>query len=94
KDAAFVIVNPSHIAVGLEYAPPRVAVPRVLVRAADEAAMRVRAIAASRRIPLVENALLARALYRDCRTGEAIPQRHYVAVAEVVAALLRVEKGR
>ena len=94
KDAAFVVVNPSHVAVALEYRPPRVAVPRVLLRAADEAAFRVRAIAARRQIPVVENAWLARALYRDCRTGDAIPQHHYVAVAEVVAALLRTTKAR
>jgi flagellar biosynthetic protein FlhB len=89
KDAAFVVVNPSHVAVALEYEPPRVAVPRVLVRAADAAAIKVRAIAVSRRIPIVENVWLARALYRDCRPGEPIPQEHYVAVAEVVATLLR-----
>jgi flagellar biosynthesis protein FlhB len=92
KDAAFVVANPDHVAVALEYRPPRVPVPLVLVRAADAAAIRVRRIAASHRIPIVENASLARALYRDGRTGEAIPRVHYVAVAEVVAALLRVKE--
>jgi flagellar biosynthesis protein FlhB len=89
KDAAFVVVNPQHVAVALEYRPPRVAVPRVLVRAADAAAIRVRVIALECRIPIVENVGLARTLYRDARAGDAIPVAHYVAVAEVVAALLR-----
>jgi flagellar biosynthesis protein FlhB len=89
KDAAFVVVNPQHVAVALEYRPPRVPVPRVLVRAADEAAMHVRRMAVARCIPIVENVALARALYCDGRPGEPIPHVHYVAVAEVVAALLR-----
>jgi flagellar biosynthetic protein FlhB len=91
KDAAFVIANPRHVAVALEYRPPQVPVPRILVRAVDVEAERVRAIAASYRIPIVENVWLARALYRDGCIGEPIPHAHYVAVAEIVAALLRVK---
>jgi flagellar biosynthetic protein FlhB len=92
KAAAFVVANPQHVAVALEYRPPQVPVPRVLVRAVDTAAARVRAIAASYRIPIVENVWLARALYRDGRIGEPIPHVHYVAVAEIVAALLRANE--
>lgn len=89
KDAAFVVVNPTHVAVALEYHPPAVPVPTVLVRAADEMASRVRELAREHGIPVIENVPLARALYRDGAVGEAIPYEHYVAVAEVVAALVR-----
>ncbi len=89
KDAAFVVANPTHLAIALEYRPPEVPVPRVLVRAAEEAAARVRELAAAYRIPVVENVSLARALYAGARPGETIPAESYVAVAEVVAALLR-----
>lgn len=92
KTATFVVTNPTHVAVALEYRPPAVAVPRVVVRALDELAMRVRCVARSYRIPIVEDVELARALYRDGHTGEAIPHAHYVAVAEVVAALLRTSE--
>jgi flagellar biosynthesis protein FlhB len=89
KRASFVVVNPTHVAVALEYRPPEVPVPLVLVRAVDAAALRVRALAAQYDIPIVENVLLARALYQDARPDEPIPYEHYVAVAEVVAALMR-----
>jgi flagellar biosynthesis protein FlhB len=89
KDAAFIVANPTHVAVALEYRPPEVAVPRVIVRAADAMALRVREAARGLRIPVIENVALARELYRDGRTGQPIPQAHYVAVAEVVAALMR-----
>jgi flagellar biosynthetic protein FlhB len=89
REAAFVVANPTHLAIALEYDPPAVPVPRVLVRAADAAALRVRDVAAEYGIPVVENVPLARALFRDARPGEAIGHAHYVAVAEVVAALIR-----
>ncbi len=92
KDAAFVVVNPEHVAVALEYRPPRVAVPCILVRAADDAAALVRVTAARYGIPIVENVWLARALYRDGRAGKPIPHPLYVAVAEIVVALDRARQ--
>ncbi|HVA29516.1 MAG TPA: EscU/YscU/HrcU family type III secretion system export apparatus switch protein [Candidatus Baltobacteraceae bacterium] len=89
KDAAFVLVNPTHVAIALEYRPPVVPVPTVLLRSADEVALRVRELAQERHIPIVENVPLARALYRDAQVGAPIPIDHYVAVAEVVGALVR-----
>lgn len=87
RDAAFVVTNPTHIAIALEYRPPEVPIPRVLVRSADEAAARVRELAGAYGIPLVENVPLARRLYALAQPGEFVPQETYVAVAEVVAAL-------
>jgi flagellar biosynthesis protein FlhB len=89
KDAAFVVTNPTHIAIALAYRPPAVPVPRVLVRAADEAAARVRDLAAAHGIPLVENVPLARLLYASASAGDVIPQETYIAVAEIVAALAK-----
>lgn len=89
KDAAFVLTNPTHIAVALEYRPPDVPVPRVLVRAADEAAARVRELACAYGVPLIENVPLARRLYAAAKPGEYIPQETYLAVAEVIAALAK-----
>ena len=40
-------------------------------------------------VPVIENVALARALFKDARVGEPIAHDHYVAVAEIVAALYR-----
>lgn len=89
KDAAMVICNPTHVAIALAYRPPDEPVPRVIVRAADDVALRVRELAVEHGVPIVENVLLARALYAQARTGATIPHEQYVAVAEVVAALMK-----
>ncbi len=87
KEAAFVVANPTHVAVALAYEPRSVPVPQVLVRATGETARRVRSLAERYGIPVVEDAALARALYRDGRSDAPIPRAHYVAVAAIVAAL-------
>jgi flagellar biosynthetic protein FlhB len=89
KEASFVVANPNHVAIALQYRPPGIAVPLVLVRASGEAALRVRALAIVHRIPVIEDVSLARALFRDARVGHPIGCAHYVAVAEIVVALTR-----
>ena len=89
REASFVVVNPTHVAVAIRYAPPAVPVPEILVRALDEAALRVKALAREHRIPVVEDVALARLLFAHGESGRAIPPDTYVAVAHVIAALAR-----
>ena len=89
REASFVVVNPTHVAVALRYAPPEIPVPQILVRALDEAALRVRAIAREHGIPVVEDVGLARLLYAQGESGRAIPAGAYLAVAQIVASLAR-----
>jgi len=88
-DAAFVVANPAHVAVALEYRPPEVAVPRVLVRAIGDGARAVKARARALGIPVVENVALARALLASTEVGDPIPPGTYGAVALIVATLAR-----
>jgi flagellar biosynthesis protein FlhB len=87
-EAAFVVANPTHIAVALEYRPPDVTVPRVLVRAIDEGARVVKMRARELRIPIVEDRSLARRLLAATEVGAYIPRDCYMAVAQIVAALI------
>jgi flagellar biosynthetic protein FlhB len=87
-DAAFVVANPTHVAVALEYRPPEISVPRVLVRAVDAGAQIVKRRARELRIPVIENALLARSLFATTEVGGYIPRERYLDVAQIVAALL------
>jgi len=89
RRAAFVVTNPTHVAIALEYRPPEIPVPRVVVRAVDEGAQAVKARARELRIPIVENVPLARALLAGTDVEHFIPRDAYVAVAQIVAALSR-----
>lgn len=91
RDAAFIVSNPTHVAIALEYAPPAVAVPRVLVRAVDDGAREVKRLARQFGIPIVENVTLARALLATTDVGDFIPPDAYGAIAAIVAMLLRTK---
>jgi flagellar biosynthesis protein FlhB len=89
REASFVVVNPTHIAIALRYAPPAVPVPEIVVRAADAVALDVRAIAERERIPVLEDIALAHLLWRSGEAGRPIPPESFVAVAYAIAALVR-----
>ncbi len=85
--ASFVVANPTHVAVALQYAPPDIGVPLVLVMGVDENALRIRGMATELGIPVIENVPLARSLLATATVGKPIPRESFVAIAEIVTAL-------
>jgi flagellar biosynthetic protein FlhB len=91
--ADVVITNPTHLAVALRFDPTEMAAPRVVAKGADHIAERIRDIARSHDVPLVENKPLAQALFKLAELGDTIPVELYRAVAEVLAYVYRL-KGK
>jgi flagellar biosynthetic protein FlhB len=90
--ATVVITNPTHFAVALEYHRETMAAPRVLAKGQDLLAKRIREIAATHGVPVIENKPLARTLYESTDVGDTIPAQLYAAVAELLAYLVRVKQ--
>jgi flagellar biosynthetic protein FlhB len=86
-NADVVLVNPTHVAVALRYEPSKGA-PRVIAKGAGAVAAKIREVAMSHRIPLVQDVPLARALHSTCDIGTEIPPDLYGAVARVLAFVL------
>lgn len=82
--ATVVITNPTHYAVALRYVPGETAAPIVVAKGTDLVALRIREIAASCRIPIVEDQPLARALHASAEVDATIPPALYQAVARIV----------
>jgi len=89
RQASAIVVNPTHVAVALRYAPPSIDVPIVVSRGADFAALLVRSAAVLHDVPIVESPELAHALYARLGVGQAIPEDCYAAVAAIFAWLIR-----
>ncbi|MBC5805525.1 MAG: EscU/YscU/HrcU family type III secretion system export apparatus switch protein [Candidatus Eremiobacter antarcticus] len=85
RRATAVIVNPTHVAVALRYAPPSIDVPVVVARGADRSAAIVRETALSCGVPIVESPDLARLLYGRVDIDSPIPEECYAAVAAIFA---------
>ena len=90
--ATVVITNPTHYAVALEYRREKMAAPIVLAKGADEIALRIREMARSHGIPIIENKPLAQALFKTAEIGQTIPAPLFGAVAEVLAYLVRIKQ--
>jgi len=83
-EAEVVITNPTEIAVALTYEPGMTA-PVVVAKGMRLIAERIRALAVEAGVPIVENVMLAQALYKSVDIGRPIPEDLYTAVAEVLA---------
>jgi flagellar biosynthesis protein FlhB len=88
-NADVVITNPTHIAIALKYDPAAADAPVVLAMGQRKVAERIKAIAAEAGVPMVENRPLARALLASSRVGTPIPAELYIAVAEVLAFVIK-----
>lgn len=91
--ATAVIVNPTHYAVAVRYEHGGAAVPIVVAKGRNHFALRIKELARSRDIPVVENPPLAQALHKSVKVGQEIPPHLYRAVAEVLAYVYRVMKA-
>lgn len=91
KKADVIIMNPTHIAIAIQYDTAKMLAPRVVAKGADFIAQRIKAIATESGIPMVENVPLARTLYKSVKVNQYIPRALYQAVAEVLAFVYRIK---
>ncbi len=94
--ADVVITNPTHIAIALRYDPMTAPAPIVVAMGQRKVAERIKAIAREAGVPMIENKPLARALFASAGVGMMIPTELYVAVAEILAFVIRrrIVRGR
>ena len=90
KDADVVITNPEHFAVALSYDPSRDGAPTLIAKGTDEVAFRLIAEARRLGVQTFEAPPLARAIYFTTRTGHAIREELYYAVAQVIAYVMNL----
>jgi flagellar biosynthetic protein FlhB len=89
--APAVITNPTHYAVAIEYRPETMSAPVVVAKGRNLLAQKIKELARWHEIPIVENRVLAQALYKTTEVGQAIPPKLYAAVAEILAFLYRAQ---
>jgi len=90
--ADVVVVNPIHFAVALSYDARKMGAPTVVAKGRRLIAEQIVKLAQQHRVPIVQNAPLARALYLAVEVGAQIPAALYHAVAEVLAFVYRLKQ--
>jgi flagellar biosynthetic protein FlhB len=92
--ADVVVTNPTHFAIALKYDAAKMHAPTVVAKGADLIAQRIKAIALQHHVPIVEDKMLARTLYKAVDIGEQIPEKLFQAVAQVLAYIYRMKNSR
>jgi flagellar biosynthetic protein FlhB len=92
--AKVILVNPTHIAVAIQYDPPQMQAPVVVAKGADLIAEKIMETARAYGVPIIRRPELARTIFATVKIGQAVPQELYIAVAEVLAMLYRLKKRR
>lgn len=90
--ADVVITNPTHLAVALQYKRGEMGAPICLAKGAGPIAKKIREVARESSVPIVEDKPLARTLYKTVDIGDAIPEKLYRAVAEILAYVYGMKK--
>jgi flagellar biosynthetic protein FlhB len=90
RTADVVVANPTHVAVALRYDAAAMDAPTVVAKGPDLLGEKIKEIARTHGVPVVQKPELARALYAAVDVGQSVPEALFVAVAEVLAMIYRL----
>jgi len=91
--AKAIVINPTHIAVAIEYKEQIEPAPRILTMGKDFVAELIIKIAQSAAVPIMRNITLAQTLFYKGKIGDYVPEETYEALAEILHLLKRLEEG-
>jgi flagellar biosynthetic protein FlhB len=92
SSADVVLTHPSGLAVAVVYDPDAMSAPTVLAKGSGVLGKQIRDSADRRHVAVVENAMLAQALYRQVAVNRPILAEHYTAVAKVLTEVYQCDQ--
>ncbi|MET0044933.1 MAG: EscU/YscU/HrcU family type III secretion system export apparatus switch protein [Candidatus Thiodiazotropha sp. 6PLUC3] len=84
RSANVILVNPTHLAIALDYDREKTPVPTIAAKGEDLVAKAMREAAEEAHVPILRNVELARALYSVTNEGDIIPSDLFDVMAEVI----------
>ncbi|HEX6017287.1 MAG TPA: type III secretion system export apparatus subunit SctU [Burkholderiaceae bacterium] len=84
RGAAALVVNPTHIAIAIDYDRETCPVPTIAAKGEDEVARAMRRAAEEAGVPIVRNIPLARDMLARAEVGEIVPSDLFDIIAEVI----------
>ncbi|NQZ09107.1 MAG: flagellar biosynthesis protein FlhB [Algicola sp.] len=90
--ADVIVTNPTHYSVAIKYDQETFVAPMMVAKGADQMAFHIRTIGKEHDVPIIQSPMLARALYYGGEVGEQIPDKLFVAVAQVLAFIFQMNE--
>ena len=91
--AAALLVNPTHIAIALDYNDEDCPVPVISGRGQGALAAAMRAEAERNNVPIIRNIATARRLWARGEVGEMVPEDMFDAIAEIILWAKKAQQG-
>lgn len=92
-EADFVVTNPTHIACALKYKAEEMDSPMLIAKGTELIAKKIIDIAKEHNVPVIENAPVARALFKMVELNHTIPPELYKAIAEILLFVYNMKKS-
>lgn len=92
KDADVIIVNPTHIALALQYKKEEMLAPKVIALGKGELAHKIRQQGRRYGVPIIQNKALARKLYKEVHLGGYVPVGSFNELAPIFRWLLGMDQ--
>jgi flagellar biosynthetic protein FlhB len=90
-NADVIVTNPTHYSVAIQYDQFGNRAPVMIAKGLDELAMHIRKIGKAHDVPIVESPALARAIYYATEVNHEVPQKLFMAVAQVLAYVYQLK---
>ncbi len=94
RGANALLVNPTHIAIALDYDADGAPVPVIAAKGAGELAHEMRRVAIEANVPIIRNVAAARTLWARGEVGEIVPQDMFDAVAAIILWAAKARDGK
>jgi flagellar biosynthesis protein FlhB len=88
------ITNPTRVAVALSYQHGSSGAPKVVAKGAGDLARKMRQMANKHQIPIVQNKMLARALFREVDYDGYVPEKWYPQIAKIMVWVYAAREAR
>ncbi len=93
RNSAALLVNPTHLAIAIDYDPETCPVPVIAAKGEGALAAAMRAEAEKFEVPIIRNIGAARRLWSRGEIGEIIPEEMFDAIAEVILWAKKAKQG-
>lgn len=93
RGANVLVVNPTHIAIAIDYDAEGSPVPVVAAKGEGPLAQAMREAAEEAGVPIVRHVTVARKLYEDAAVEEVIPRDMFEAIAQIILWAKKVRAG-
>jgi len=84
REATVLLVNPTHVAIAIQYDKKQVPIPTITARGIDDNALAMRKAAQAAQVPVLKNIPLARKLLVETSNGDVIPSELFNIIAEII----------